>query len=336
MQRTLAVALLCAAALWTSGAGARVSTEGVGSFASEIARLSEPEGQFDTDNLISNERQYLRVVPDLVSRGVTGGTYVGVGPDQNFSYIARIRPTLAYIVDVRRDNLLLHLLFKALFRISSSRVEYVSLLTGRAPPAQPEPWNEQSIEQLVAYVDAHQPEGADELRRRVDSTIGGFGVPLSSEDRATIDRFHRTFIREGLNLQFRTFGRAPSPYYPTLRGLLLATAASGHAWHYLASEDDFRFVKDLQARDAIIPVVGDVAGTQAMPRIADAIKARGDRVSAFYLSNVETYLSRNGQWEQFLDNLERLPRDKRSVIIRSLFGAGGMSTSVVESLTVVR
>ena len=55
--------------------------------------------------------------------GVTGGAYIGVGPDQNFSYIARIRPSVAYIIDIRRDNLLLHLLFKALFARAPDRVD---------------------------------------------------------------------------------------------------------------------------------------------------------------------------------------------------------------------
>ena len=85
------------------------------SFASRIEQLSEPEGEFDTDNLISNEQAYLDVIPALRAAGTSGGAYIGVGPDQNFSYIASVRPAIAFIVDRRRDNLLLHLLFKALF-----------------------------------------------------------------------------------------------------------------------------------------------------------------------------------------------------------------------------
>src|SRR5580692_3816763 len=95
------------------------------SFASRIEHLSEDGGDFDTDNLISNERSYLDVVPALHATGVSGGTYIGVGPDQNFSYIAQIRPAIAFIVDIRRDNLLLHLLFKALFAAAHNRTEYV-------------------------------------------------------------------------------------------------------------------------------------------------------------------------------------------------------------------
>ena len=64
-------------------------------FASQIEALSEPGGYFDTDNLISNERSYLDVVPALRRLEVGGGAYVGVGPDQNFTYIAEIRPDIA-------------------------------------------------------------------------------------------------------------------------------------------------------------------------------------------------------------------------------------------------
>ncbi|HEX6070025.1 MAG TPA: hypothetical protein VFZ18_09375, partial [Longimicrobiaceae bacterium] len=57
------------------------------SFAAVVARLSEPGGYFDTDNLISNESSYLHVMEGLRRLGVRGGAYLGVGPDQNFSYI---------------------------------------------------------------------------------------------------------------------------------------------------------------------------------------------------------------------------------------------------------
>ena len=82
------------------------------SFASLIATLSEDPGFFDTDNLISNERSYLHVVPELraLAGEGGGGVYLGVGPDQNFSYIAHLRPSLAIVIDIRRENLLLHLL----------------------------------------------------------------------------------------------------------------------------------------------------------------------------------------------------------------------------------
>ena len=302
-------------------------------FAAEIARLSEPEGYFDTDNLISNEHSYADVIPALASAGVRGGAYLGVGPDQNFSYIARIRPTFAYIIDIRRDNLLLHLLFKALFAQAGTRAEYLSLLTGRSPPERPDRWTGATIHALIAHVDAPAlpAEALRSLRARVDATIERFGVPLSAADRRTIDRFHRTFVDAGLALRFQSHGRPPRPYYPTFRELLLATDGRGQAGNYLASEDDYRFVRGLQQRDRIIPVVGDVGGAHALRAIAGAIAGRGERVSAFYLSNVETYLSRDGAYRRFIQNLRLLPRDERSVMIRSAFG-GGSSVSAVHSM----
>src|SRR5262249_19139436 len=122
-------------------------------FAAEVLRLSEPGGDFDTDNLISNERSYLEVLPALRQARVGGGAYVGVGPDQNFTYIALMRPAVAFIVDVRRDNLLLHLLFKALFALARTRTEYLTLLTDRPPPRDLETWRGAPLERIVRYID---------------------------------------------------------------------------------------------------------------------------------------------------------------------------------------
>src|SRR6202040_3512878 len=134
-----------------------------------IERLSEDGGDFDTDNLISNERSYLDVIPALHGSSVSGGASVGVGPDQNFSYIAQIRPTMAFIVDIRRDNLLLHLLFKALFAAAQNRAEYVSLLTGRPAPDGVDGWRGASLERIVAYIDEARPnaDAVDRLDRRL-------------------------------------------------------------------------------------------------------------------------------------------------------------------------
>ena len=308
-------------------------------FGAEVARLSEPGGSFDTDNLISNERAYLDVIPALVSRGVTGGAYIGVGPDQNFSYIARIRPSVAFIIDVRRDNLLLHLLFKALFAQARSRVEYLCLLTGRAPPADPAAvaahttLNTGPLKTIVAYVDRRAAApNFPALQGRLDETIAGFGVPLSRADMDTVHRFHRAFVDAGLSLQFHSFNRAPQPYYPTFRDLLLATDAGGREWNYLGTNEDFQFVRALEGRDGVIPVVGDVAGPHAMRAIAAAIGERGERLSALYISNVENYLFRDGVFARYADNLGHLPRGARSVVIRSVFSGGGESISRVQPL----
>lgn len=338
MGRRGRLAFLLACTLFARLVLAQPTASPPSAFADTIARLSEPPGTFDTDNLISNERSYLDVVPAIVARPIRGGAYIGVGPDQNFTYIARIRPSVAYIVDIRRENLLLHLLFKALFAEARTRAEYLCLLTGRRFPVGTERWKGASIGELVAHVDesAHWPEDMDALRQRVETRIASFGVVLSLADLDTIRRFHRAFIVEGLDLVYsgqrlperRSY---PASDYPNLRELLTARAPDGRQWNYLASEDDFAFLKDMQASDAIIPVVGDVSGSRALKSVAAAITERSERVSAFYISNVETYLDQNMVTGQFLDNLSRLPHGTDSVMIRSTFD-GGSSTSILKPI----
>jgi len=307
-------------ALLAASVGGTGQTRAASSFAARIAQLSEPGGFFDTDNLISNEKSYLQVVPALQQAGIAGGAYIGVGPDQNFSYIARIRPAIAFIVDVRRDNLLLHLLFKALFAESGTRIEYLSLLFGRAPPPHGADWKGAAAPQLAAYIDAHPPAGASALDARIDARVATFGVPLSSADRATIHRFHHRFIDAGLRLKFESSGRSPRSYYPTYGELLLETDRQGHLWNYLAAEDDFTFVRGLEQRDLVIPVVGNLSGPTALAAIARLMRERGVRLSAFYTSNVEFYLFGDGTFPRFVENLARLPRADHSVVIRSVFG----------------
>ena len=310
------------------------------SFAQLVAEFSEPGGEFDTDNLISNESSYLHVIPALEQGGVTGGVYIGVGPDQNFSYIARIRPSVAFILDIRRDNLLLHLLFKALFAASRNRAEYLSLLTGRPAPDHVESWRDASIDQIVAYIDGAKPAPTQALDRSLHEAIRRFGVPVSPAEFAAIDRFHAAFVEAGLSLRFHSFGRPPQNYYPNYRELLMETDRKGRKRSYLASEDDFQFVRSLEARDWLIPVVGDLGGTHALAAIGRWMGEHNQHVSAFYVSNVENYLFRGGSFGSYMDNLKGLPHNRQSVIIRSIFGGyalpesvpGYYSTSTVQDL----
>jgi len=316
---------LCLAAIvWTlllHGAPPPGRAQAPSAFAARIAALSEPGGYFDTDNLISNERSYLQVLPALRRGNVRGGAYIGVGPDQNFSYIAAVRPSVAFVVDIRRDNMLLHLLLKALFGLSRTRAEYLALLFARPAPAAGA--RTDPIGRLVAWIDRTPIDGrsVDALRARVDKAVRGMGVALSRDDLATIDRFHRRFIESGLDLRFQSTGRPPQSHYPTYRDMLLDTDAEGHEGNYLASEEAFQFVKGMQARDLIVPVVGDLSGPSALVAIGRLLNERGERLSTFYSSNVEFYLFRDGSFPRFVHNLGKIPHTREAVVIRSIFRA---------------
>ena len=287
-----------------------------------IERLSEASGYFDTDNLISNESSYLHVLGKLQSLGVSGGAYLGVGPEQNFSYIVPIRPRLAFILDIRRDNLLEHLMFKVLFEAAPTRIEYLSLLFGRQPPADPGSWQDRPITDLVQYIDASRPDRArrEAAQKLLFDSVQTIGYPLSPEDITTIERIHGTFVDAGTALRYNSHGRAPRASYPTYRQLMLETDRSGRRANYLATEQGYRFLREMQQRNLIIPVVGYFAGDHALRDMGTYLRQNGLVMSAFYLSNVEFYLWQDRTFGRFASNVATLPFNDTTVMIRSLFG----------------
>lgn len=288
-------------------------------FAGLVAALSEPAGYFDTDNLISNESSYLHVLGRLDSLGTHGGAYIGVGPDQNFSYIATVRPSLAFIVDIRRDNLLQHLWFRALFDDSPTRLDYLCRMVARECGGASQGL---SAEALVARVDGAPPVPDPDARiAEVLGRAASYGLALDPADSAAIRSIHGRFAAAGLDLRFNTHGRAPRPYYPTFRALVLERDLDGRRASYLADEAAYAFVRGLQADGRIVPVVGDLAGPHALRAIGEVVRSRGEVVSAFYVSNVEFYLFGDGTFPAFIDNLVSLPVAGNGVLIRSVFRA---------------
>ena len=290
------------------------------SFAALSARLSEPGGYFDSDNLISNETSYLHVLGKLRELNVSNGVYIGVGPDQNFTYIAKIRPRVALIIDIRRDNLLQHLLFKALFERARNRVEYLCLFFGKPFP-KTKGWDQRSIKDITDYIDGATSDAKlfEKTLKDVRQEAQRFGIPLSASDLETMAKIHRAFFSAGLDIRYSSYHRPPRSIYPTYRDLLLERDLNGQQQNYFNSEDDFQFLKKMQEQDLIIPVVGDISGGQALRAIGQYINEIKEHVSAFYVSNIEFYLQRQGTFDKFVENLKSLPIDNRSLIIRSYF-----------------
>jgi hypothetical protein len=294
-------------------------------FAGLVARLSEPGGFFDSDNLISNETSYLHVITRLEDAGVRGGAYIGVGPDQNYSYLAAIRPVVAYMMDIRRDNALQHLLFKALFVRSRTRVEFLSRWLGRRVPASIEAWRERPITEILAWIDSTALDSASAAaeRRQTLRAVESFGVPLDARDRETILRFHATFMNEGLALRFTSFNRFSGAGYPTLRRLILERDLDGAMRSYLVKEGDWQFVRAMHVNNRIIPVVGDLAGPTALAAIGRDVRERSLLVTALYTSNAEMYVWRDGGFPAFATTVTKLPLASNGVIIRSFFDRSG-------------
>ncbi len=296
-----------------------------------VTECSEEGGYFRSDNFVSNEANFQHVVPELARLG-PGGVYLGVGPEQNFTYIVALRPKLAFIVDIRRQNLLLHLLYKALIELSPDRAAFLSRLFARPrPPGLPADAPVSAL--FDAYVRAAPNPllKRDTLRAVIDRLRHHHGFALTEEDLRTIDYVYDAFYAAGPSLsygypaQYAGYGGYGGPgwrRFPTLAELAQATDARGTPQSYLASESRYRTLRELHLGNRIVPVVGDFAGDRALRAVGRYLRAHGATVRVFYTSNVEQYLFRNGAWRSFLENVAALPVDDSSLFVRAHFAFG--------------
>ena len=133
--------LLVAALLATSACVSNATAQGVparladSTFWRLMNEYSEPWGTFRSENFVSNETALQWVIPKLVRRVPPGGVYIGVAPDQNFTLVTALRPSIAFIVDIRHQNMLEHMMYKALFELSPNRVDFLARLFGRNRPS---------------------------------------------------------------------------------------------------------------------------------------------------------------------------------------------------------
>jgi len=340
---TLAL-IIAASTLPLSHEQPRAATEvqvSVEQFGRYIDTWSEPEGYFDSDNFISNETSYLHVIDDLHNRVTPGGIYVGVGPDQNLSYIVHTRPMLAIITDIRRQNMLEHLWFKALLSLASNRVEYLALLVSRETPQVKAGASLQDILEAVRRSRTEEKLFLRNLATVKKVLTETYKLKLSLDDLAKLEYVYRTFWDDNLELRFSSIGRGNALNYPTFEEMLLETDRHGKQQSYLSSEELFQWLKKFEAENRLIPIVGDFAGSHALRTVGAFLKANGLHVAAFYTSNVEFYLFDRPTWTRYVANVKSLPISDDSIFIRSYFPngrahplnvPGHRSTSLVSSM----
>lgn len=290
-------------------------------FARLVDTLSEPEGYFDTDNFITNETSYLHVVDTLRDNVAPGGVYLGVGPDQNFSYIVHTQPLLALIVDIRRQNMLQHLFLKVLIESAADRKEYLCTLIARDCTGLRD---DGSLPDLLGEIGnaPASPGILDSTLGRVRQTLVlDYGLVLDEDDLTRIEYVHRSFARAGLALRFSSYGRSGAGY-PTFGEILTSADLDGDLESYLATEERFRWLQTFERENRLVPLVGDFAGDGAMRRLSVWLREEGLEVSLFYTSNVEFYLFGTPDWDAWLTNLGRLRFRNGAVFVRSYFPTG--------------
>lgn len=308
-----------------------------------VTDFSEGDGYFRSENLLSNETGFQMVIPELLRTAPRGGVYVGVGPEQNFTYIAAIQPRVAFIIDIRHQNAVEHLLYKALFELSENRADFLSKLFSRPRPA----WLTDStpVDSLFIAYAGVAPDSMYYYRTLAamkDRLMKVHAFAMTKSEEGMLEHVFDQFYQAGPDLSY-TFGApsyAPGRGMPTYAMLMVQTDNEGLHRSYLASEANFRTLRDLELRNMVVPVTGDFGGPKAIRTVGDYLRAHGATVSVFYCSNVEQYLFQDGIWFNFEKSVATMPLDSTSTFIRSGGGfrgggysRGGMGSSLLQSIT---
>ena len=337
-----------------------------------VTDSSEEGGGFLSENFVSNELGYPYVIPALVQRVRQGGAYLGVGPEQNFTYVAAIHPKIAFIVDIRRQNMIEHLLYKALFELSPNRAEFLSRLFARKPAA--EVGRNASAAELFgafATVSEDLTLSRETLEAIKNLLTKKHRFALTAEDESMLEHVYAEFSRDGGEIRYSVNNlpagapivvqgpagdiqiiRGPVPdgtrqltgaavtlilgsQFPTYADVMKATDAEGKTRSYLASEENYQAVRAMQQKNLIVPLVGDFAGPRALRAVGRYLKDHEATLSAFYVSNVEQYLTPLSKLQTFYANVATLPIEPSSTFIRSAQVPGiqpGLAQSSVSSI----
>jgi hypothetical protein len=299
-----------------------------------VADISEPGGYFRiTDNFTSNEREVGRLQTMLRDAKVQGGVYLGVGPEQNFSYISAIHPAMAFIVDIRRQAVVQHLMFKAIFELAPDRADFISLLFSK-----PRPSGLDRATPIQRMWDAFAPVATDRsladktYARIVDRLTKTHRIILTSEESGQLESVFQAFVQLGPSISTRGapggFGGGNGVTFADLTGWSLDAADQPQS--FLSTDENYQYVKSLQEKNLVVPASGDFGGPKTIRAIGAYLHEHRATLSAFYVSNVEQYLFMDGKEREFYDNVATLPLSDTSVFIRpySLRQGGGAAQSL--------
>ena len=289
-----------------------------------FTEFSEPGGDYPYENFVTNEETIQDIMPVLTRVTKPGGVYLGVGPEQNFTYAAGVKPKMAFVFDIRRQNAIELLMYKAIFEMSPTRGDFVSTLFSIKTPSKVSVTA--TAGGVFLSIDGIKADKAFYTQNLVaiKASLAKHKFRLSSEDLGKVEYIYDAFFRGGPQIDYKfasafPAGMAPAPNYIQA---MTDTDADRKQWSFLATEESYKAVRDMQLKNLFIPVVGDFSGTRAIRRVADYIRQHNAIVSAFYLSNVEFYLetpNRGGSPEKiqvFYQNAAALPVDRSSLFIR--------------------
>ena len=340
----------CLSAL-SLASGSRLSAQNIPSRLSDstfwrmVNEMSEPGGYFRSDNLVGNEASLQYVIPELQRITKPGGVYLGVAPDQNFTYIVALRPRIAFICDIRRGAMLQHLMYKALIELSADRADFLARLFARKrPPGLDSATTVNALFQAYGELRPDSNYYKATFAAMKDQLVKTHGFGLTAEDLSVIAYVYDAFYYSGPLLTYNYpngsgggFRMGGMPSYATL---MTETDGAGQQRSYLASEASFRVLKEFETNNLLVPLTGDFAGPKTLRAVGKYLKDHNATLTAFYTSNVEQYLfQQNDDWRRFYNNVATLPIDSTSTFIRSNSSGGframspnGRSAQLLESM----
>lgn len=276
-------------------------------FAGLIKTLSEEDPRtYTRTNMISNEASYQHIFPGVLRLGSGNGVYIGVAPEQNFTYIAKFRPRLAFIVDIQRKNMLEVLMYKALFEKAETPTKFLQLLFARGY---------KNISDLLdAPAGIYDAESASAICQVLIENLVEKGIDLSVEDKLKIKEMYFEFAKSGGSIRSDT-----GPMNPTLRDLVYEKNALGECNNFLISQEDYDYVREMHRKNLIIPLVGNFGGDRTLKYLGKWLDGRNLKISEFYVSSVEFHIhNKSHLWPKWLSNIDSLPWADNAIIIRTI------------------
>ena len=207
-------------------------------------------------------------------------------------------------------------MYKALAEISVDRVDFLSHQFAR-----PRPVGVGTGSTVQALFDAFKSVSASEelaqanLRAIFNRLERVHRFPLSRRDEDSIKAMYESFYVAGPDIRWDPDGGS---WIPSYAELMVQTDPQGHQQSYLASEENFRILKEYEAGNRIVPLVGDFGGDKAVRAVGRYLKDHDATVATFYISNVEGYL-RGDSRARFVRNVSTLPLQEHSTFIRTIF-----------------
>ena len=304
-----------------------------------VTDFSEPNGYFQSENFVGNELSFQWVIPELKKNIKPGGVYVGVGPDQNFTYIVGVQPKIAFIVDIRRGNLLQLLMYKALIEMSADRVEFTAKLFGRNKPANiKEDASANAVLEAVYNLPASREIYDRNLKAIVNHLTKTHGFALTENELRDLEFIYGSFFAFGPGISYSNSNNRGGTIYPTYWDMQVTDDNGGKTYAYMGSEENFRAIKRMEEANLIVPVTGNFGGPKALKAVGAWVRDHGATVTTFYTSNVEQYLFQDNIWRDYYLNVGSMPLDATSMFIRSVFsgqagfgGGGGLRSAQLTS-----